>query len=546
MSFWKIAWRNIAQRGLSSALTALSMALGVAVMIAVIVIYAVAVRQFDQNAQGYNLIVGGKGGSLQLVLSTVYHIGQPLYPIPYTYYQKFLPGGEFGNETKVAIPQCLGDSYQSPSGTMFRVIGTTPDLFDKIEYGRESDGTPLRYEFQEGGRNLREASQLHGAAFHEAAFEAVLGSIVASQAGLKVGDEIQPTHGIGGDGHKHDGFKVAGILKPTGTANDRAVFINIEGFYRLEGHALAEEGEHAEEGKAAPAEHAAEHADEHAHKEADHHDAEHKDEGKEHADKHKDADHDHDDHAEVAAAKDDDAHEEHAKDEHPHDGHDADEHKDADHHEEAGHAHDEHDEHDHHHHGHIDEPLPIDQREVTSILVLCKDNPLYSMALDMGINKGKDRIAQAVAPAREVAQLLNGIVGPIRIVLLVLTILVVIVAGISILVSIYNSMNERSHDIAVMRALGASRNAVMGIVLIESILISLGGGLIGILLGHGMIGLASPYVVDRTGIALSLFEFDWQELILIPGLVILASLVGFLPALAAYRTDVAKALAGSR
>src|ERR1044071_10350676 len=95
MSFWKIAWRNIAQRALASSLTALSMALGVAVMIAVIVVYGVAVRQFEQNAQGYHLIVGGKGGSLQLVLSTVYHIGQPLYPIPYTYYQKFLPGGAF-------------------------------------------------------------------------------------------------------------------------------------------------------------------------------------------------------------------------------------------------------------------------------------------------------------------------------------------------------------------------------------------------------------------------------------------------------------------
>ncbi len=56
--------------------------------------------------------------------------------------------------------------------------------------------------------------------------------------------------------------------------------------------------------------------------------------------------------------------------------------------------------------------------------------------------------------------------------------------------------------------------------------------------------LASPYVVERTGIALSLFEFDWQELVLIPGLVVLASLVGFLPALSAYRTDVAKALGG--
>ena len=205
-----------------------------------------------------------------------------------------------------------------------------------------------------------------------------------------------------------------------------------------------------------------------------------------------------------------------------------------------------HDEHEHHHHGHIDEPLPIDQREVTSILVLCKDNPLYAMVARYGHQQGQGPHRPGRGAAREVALLLNSIVGPIRIVLLVLTILVVIVAGISILVSIYNSMNERSHDIAVMRALGASRNAVMAIILVESILISLGGGLVGILLGHGMIGLASPYVVDRTGIALSLFEFDWQELVLIPGLVLLASLVGFLPALAAYRTDVAKALAGSR
>ena len=271
MPFWKIAWRNMEQRGLASALTALSMALGVAVMIVVIVVYGVTVRQFEQNAQGYNLIVGGKGGSLQLVLSTVYHIGQPLYPIPYTYYQKFLPGGEFGDVTAVAIPQTLGDSYQAPNGTMFRVIGTTPDLFDKIEYGRKSDGTPLRYEFQAGGRNLKDASQLHGEAFHDAAFEAVVGSIVAAQSGLKVGDEIQPTHGIGGDGHKHDGFKLVGILKPTGTANDRAVFINIEGFYRLEGHALAESATRIRQPKRRTTQKTHEHAE---HEKDEHHDTE--------------------------------------------------------------------------------------------------------------------------------------------------------------------------------------------------------------------------------------------------------------------------------
>ncbi|MGH9818099.1 MAG: ABC transporter permease, partial [Candidatus Acidiferrales bacterium] len=104
MSFWKIAWRNIEQRALASSLTALSMALGVAVMIAVIVTYGVAVQQFEQNAQGYHLIVGGKGGELQLVMSTVYHVGRALYPIPYSYYQKFQEGGEFADVTEVAVP----------------------------------------------------------------------------------------------------------------------------------------------------------------------------------------------------------------------------------------------------------------------------------------------------------------------------------------------------------------------------------------------------------------------------------------------------------
>jgi putative ABC transport system permease protein len=464
MPFWKIAWRNIEQRGLASSLTALSMALGVAVMIAVIVIHSVAVRQFEQNAQGYHLIVGGKGGALQLVLSTVYHIGQPLYPIPYSYYQKFLPGGEFADVTELAIPMCLGDSYESPSGTLFRVIGTTPDLFDKINYGTHSDGTPKSYEFEPGGRNFKS----------ENFYEAVVGSVVAAQAGLKLGDEIQPTHGIGSEGHKHEGFKIVGILKPTGTANDRAVFINIEGFYLLEGHALSpdEEDEEHESDAAQQEEEPESRADQHA-----------------------------------------------SEEEHSH---------------EPGHEHE-----------HAHTPLPIEQREVTSILVLC-NSPLGPTALDYAINKGEDRIAQAVAPAREVAVLMNSIVGPVRVILLVLTVLIIIVAGVSILVSIYNSMSERSHDIAVMRALGASRGAVMAIILVESILLSVGGGLIGILLGHGLIGLAGPYVVERTGVALGLFEFDWWELVLIPALVVLASLVGFLPAVAAYRTDVAKSLAGSR
>jgi putative ABC transport system permease protein len=444
MSFWKIAWRNIEQRALASSLTGLSMALGVALMILVIVIHNVTVEQFENDAEGYNLIVGGsKGGDLQLVMTTVFHLGKPLYPIPWSYYQKFTEG-EFAPYTKVAVPYCLGDSFHH-SGSQFRVVATSPDLFDKIAYGANSDGTERHYEFQ-SGENFKT----------ENFFDAVIGATVARKTGLKVGDTFQPTHGMSSRGDKHIEFTIVGVLAHTGTANDRALFANLEGFYLLEGHALTAEDPPPSQEESDPTEH--------VHTESE---------------------------------------------------------------------------------GHPQEPLPEAQREVTSILVVCK-GPFDAMQLDNKINKGKDRTAQAVAPREVVTRLLENIVGPVRVVLMVLTVLIIVVAGISILVSIYNSMSERSHDIAVMRALGASRSAVMGIILVESILLSLLGGLAGVLLGHAVLGLAAPIVEAHAGIALKFWEFHWQEAQLIPGLVVFASLVGFLPALTAYRTDVGKTLGSGR
>ena len=442
MSFWKIAWRNMQQRALASSLTGLSMALGVALMILVIVIHDVTVEQLDTDAQGYHLIVGSKGGELQLVLSTVFHVGQPLMPFPYSYYKKFVDG-EFAPYVEAAIPYCLGDSF-AYDGQLFRVVGTTPELFEKIEYGSEADGSPKLYEFQSG-------ENFHSDHF----FEGVIGSVAASKTGLKVGDQFRPTHGISAEGAKHDQFTVTGILAPTGTANDRALFINLEGFYLLEGHALAPK--ESPQDQAAPS----------------------------------------------PGPSPDGGGGSDGADQPP--------------------------------------PLPEAQREVTAILVKCKD-VTGPMILDPLINKGEDRAYQAVAPTAVVTRLKDNIVGPVRIVLLVLTVLIIVVAGLSILVSIYNSMSERSHDIAVMRALGASRSAVMSIILVESILLALLGGLVGVLLGHAVIGLSAPVVEAHAGIVLRFWQFNWQEGLLIPGLVVFASLVGFLPALTAYRTDVSRSL----
>ena len=441
MSYWKIAWRNMQERALASSLTGLSMALGVALMVLVLVIHQVVVNQLSNDAQGYNFIVAGKGSPYEVVLTTVFHVGKPLYPIPWRYYNKFVDG-EFAQYTDVAVPICMGDSYPTEDGQIFRVVGTNPDLFDKLSYGADDEGNEKKYEFS-SGRNFK-ASHF---------FEAVIGSVAANRTGLKVGDRFRPSHGISAEGDKHDEFEVVGILAPTGTTNDRALFVNVEGFLLLDGHAreLKEgaSGEPAVTYPDAPA----------------------------------------------------------------------------------------------------DQPpaLPLAQREVTSILVRCKaDQMMAPMAIDMGVNKGDDLTAQAVAPVNVVERLQASFLAPMRLILLVLTVMIVIVAGISILVSIYNSMSERSHDIAVMRALGASRNAVMAVILVESILLSLLGGLAGLLLGHGVLALASPVVEYYTGVTVRAWSFTWQEMLLMPGLVAFAALVGFLPALSAYRTDVAKTLGGAR
>ncbi|HEX6963912.1 MAG TPA: ABC transporter permease [Lacipirellula sp.] len=444
MSYWKIAWRNMQQRSLASSLTGLAMALGVALMVLVLVIHEVVVSQLSNDAQGYNFIVGGKGSPYEIVLTTVFHVGRPLYPIPYSYYRKFTDG-EFAEYVDVAVPVCLGDSYVTDDGQRFRVVGTTPDMFDELAYGAEEDGTEKYYKFSEG-RNFKQ----------ENFFEAVIGSVAANRTGLKVGDTFMPTHGIeGGDAHA-DRFEIVGVLAPTGTANDRAMFVNAEGFYLLEGHARA-----PKEG-AAPVAYAPG--------------------------------------SRTGSAEN---------------------------------------------HGHA--PLPEEQREVTSILVRCPaDQFMAPMALEMAVNKGDDLTGQAVAPVNVVERLQESFIGPMRMLLLVLTVLIIVVAGISILVSIYNSMSERSHDIAVMRALGASRTAVMVVILVESILLSLLGGLAGLLLGHGVLAAASPLVEYYTGITVRAWHFSWQEMLLVPGLVAFAALVGFLPALSAYRTDVAKTLGGGR
>ena len=90
MNVFKIAWRSIQHRGLGSLLTIISMALGVMMVVAVLTIHGVVSQSFkNNNSLGYNVIVGARGGGLQLTLNSVYYLSKPVENVPYEYYLAF-------------------------------------------------------------------------------------------------------------------------------------------------------------------------------------------------------------------------------------------------------------------------------------------------------------------------------------------------------------------------------------------------------------------------------------------------------------------------
>jgi len=123
-----------------------------------------------------------------------------------------------------------------------------------------------------------------------------------------------------------------------------------------------------------------------------------------------------------------------------------------------------------------------------------------------------------------------------------MTVLIIIVSGVGIFVSIYNSMADRKREIAIMRALGARRRTVFSIIIAESVLLCAGGGLAGLIIGHGLVFLAGPIVEARSDILIDPWFFEPHELYILPALLVLAVIVGLVPGLTAYRADVAKGL----
>src|SRR5580658_494236 len=176
MNLFQLVLKQMRQRALGTWLTLLSVTLGVALAIAIMILRREAGNLFGQTDYGYDLIIGVKGSTTQLVMNTVYQIDRSAGNLPYSMFEDMKR--KYRNDVRLAVPYVVGDSYEG----VYRIIGTTPDLFGFDDNGQQLDPAKVleyrpdrRYEFAEG----------HD--FAPEKFEAVIGSDLVKLTGLHIG-----------------------------------------------------------------------------------------------------------------------------------------------------------------------------------------------------------------------------------------------------------------------------------------------------------------------------------------------------------------------
>jgi putative ABC transport system permease protein len=183
--------------------------------------------------------------------------------------------------------------------------------------------------------------------------------------------------------------------------------------------------------------------------------------------------------------------------------------------------------------------------DVSAVLVKLKaGNPMSGFQLDQLYNKRGNKLTFAWPAGAILAKLFDKIAWFDRVLALVCY-LVVIVATASILASLYNSMNERRREIAILRALGARRVTVFGAIVSESAAIALLGMAAAFFVYAVIVLAASTVIRAQTGVVIDPLKFHRVLLVAPAGIIALAALLGIFPAVKAYRTDVASGLAAT-
>jgi putative ABC transport system permease protein len=417
LSDWNIVTRSMRSRWFSTLLTILTVAIAAGLMTLLISMRSAGEDAFKRGTGNVQILISKEPGPLASVLNSMFYAEAPGNPILFSQYQELASSYPFA----WAIPTQLGDSYRSSP-----VMGTTRAFFESFEPA------------------VDQSWSLASGSYFENEFEIIVGSQAASSYNIAIGDMITLEHGtpktdnraMGGHDHDEFGFKVVGILNPTSTAHDRALFIHLESSWVLHAHDRR-----------------------------------------------------------TAAL-----------------GHDV--------------------------HTGLDDVIDED-RKITGIYASIGERRAALVQVLSALRA--DPNWTVASPASTVGGLFK-IVSNIDQVLLAMAIAVMLSSGISILVALYNSMEQRRRQIAVLRVLGASKMRVFNLVLTESAMIGVLGGFAGI--GLALIAgvVVSGILQARVGIVVNPSLPIDGYLMIVLATIALACMAGVIPAMLAYKTPVVRSL----
>jgi putative ABC transport system permease protein len=206
VTLFTIARRYLQGRLVTSLLTAVSIALGVSLVVGTVLLTRGIRDGFIEGATDYNLIVGAKGSPTQLVLNVVFRMDTPTPNISLRTYEYL----KDDPRVEVAVPVVMGDAYQG-----FRYVATTDAYFAPFPWRRRTFALSA-------GRLFRDDPP------EQPQYEAVVGAEAARRTGLGVGDRFYE-----GDEMAEYPLTVVGILKPTRSADDRAIFFSLASFWEM-------------------------------------------------------------------------------------------------------------------------------------------------------------------------------------------------------------------------------------------------------------------------------------------------------------------------
>ena len=395
MSPMKISWSSLWSKPLSSVLNIILIAFGTGILTILILASTQISDKLENNSKDIDLVVGAKGSPLQLILSSIYYIDFPTGNIPLKEAME-LAHSPF---VKRAVPLALGDNYNGS-----RIVGTDSN-FVKVYGLKVSDGKLWSNNF-----------------------ETTIGTEVAREQKLKVGDKFYGAHGLTGstDVHKAHPYIVAGILERQGNVTDNLILTNVASVWEM--------------------------------------------------------------------------HEEH--------------------------------EHESEEHSHADET-----RELTSLLIQYR-SPMSVVMFPRMVNGSTNM--QAASPAQESTRLFS-LIGVGVDTLQWFAALIMLIAAISVFVNLYNSLKERSYDLAIMRTLGASRTKLFIIVISEGIMLTLAGTIIGIGLGHLALEIIGSNQ-DSSQARLTGLVLLKAEIYLFVAGVAIGIFASIIPAIQAYRANISTIL----